>query len=230
MNRRGGPAARRRARGPGRGRYDRALTSDERRAERHQRLLSAAAEAFADKGYAGAAITDVVALAGVSRQTFYEHFDGMLDALVQVYDHAIKSVFANAERTLRVIDDPIERLKVGIGGYLAMMGNNAALTLVLNREILAAGREYIARREAAYTRWVTIIMEGVAEAHARGLVRKPPDELTAYTLVGGMENVALRYVDRGEEARIHEAAPRLVELVLRAFDAPAEVLRRAAKS
>jgi hypothetical protein len=48
-------------------------------------------------------------------------------------------------------------------------------------------------------------------------VARPPDEQTAYVLISGMETLALRYIDRGEADRLTEAAPRLTELVLRAF-------------
>ena len=212
-------------RGPGRGKYDRSLSAQERRDERHRRLLLAAADVFAAKGRAGASIADIVEAAAVSRQTFYEHFDDLLDCLVQVYDFAINHAFQDAERTLRAIEDPVERLKAGITGYLAMMGANPALTLVLNRESLGAGPEYLLRRERGYQRWVALLMEGLAEAYAQGLVTRPPEERTAYVLVGGMETLALRYVDRGEADRITEAAPTLVELVLRAFGGDPKLAR-----
>ncbi len=203
--------------GPGRGKYDRGKTREARRAERYERLIRAAGEVFADKGFASTTVADIVARAGVSRQTFYEHFEDTQNALIKVYDHGIKKVFRDAERDLRGIRDPIERLKLGIAGYLANMGRNARLALVFNREIFGAGHEYARLRDASYGRWVALITEGVAEAYAEGVLTRPPDELTAYTLVGGMEQVALRYIDRGEEDRILEAAPVLVALVIRAF-------------
>jgi AcrR family transcriptional regulator len=210
----------------GRGKYDRSKSYRERREERQKRLIRAASHVFAAKGRAGATVADIVEAAGVSRQTFYEHFDNLLDCLIQVYDHSINATFWDAERTLRAVDDPVERLRSGIVGYLAGMGRNPALTLVLHRGSLAAGPEYLARREAAYSRWVALMMEGVAEAYAKGIVSRPPDELTAYVLISGMETLALRYLDRGDADRITDAAPSLVELTLRAFGGdPAKILR-----
>ncbi len=188
-----------------------------RRQQRHDRLLRAAADVFAKQGFAHASLSDIVAQAGVSRQTFYEHFDDMQECLMQVYDFAIRNTFRDVEPLLKRIEDPVERLKAGIQGYLTIIGRNASLALVLNREILGVGRRYAARREAAYNRWSTLIMEGVDEARERGQLTRRPDELTAFALVGAMETTALRYIDRGEEDRIQEAAPILIELVLRAF-------------
>lgn len=207
--------------GPGRGKYDRAKSLEERREERYRRLIAAAGDAFAEKGFKGTTIADIVAKAGVSRQTFYEHFDDTDDCLLKVYSAGIDRLFSDAEQMLGAIEDPIERLKVGIAGYLSNMGSNARLAKVLNREIFGVGHEYAALRDVAYGRWVSLIMKGAADAHAAGILQRPPDELTCYALVGGMEQVALRYIDRGEEEKILEASPVLVALVLGAFGAKA---------
>jgi hypothetical protein len=89
--------------------------------------------------------------------------------------------------------------------------------MALHRGALAAGPEYIARREGSYARWVALMMEGLAEAYAHGFIARPPDEQTAYVLISGIETLALRYIDRGDSDRVVEAAPRLVEMVVRAF-------------
>ena len=207
---------RRAAARPGRGNYDRSRTKEERHAERHDRLLRAAAVVFVEDGYSSATLGKIVARAGVWRRTFYDHFDDLRDCLVAVHDHAV-AVFSDLGAEMHGVTDPIERLHKGIVGYLTTIGNNGALAQVLTRDVLGLGREHVLRQDAVYTRFAMIIVEGVAEARARGLVSRRPDELTAYALVGAIETVALRYVDRGETDRILDAAPTLVELVLRAF-------------
>ncbi len=203
--------------GPGPGKYDRNKSTAERRDERHRRVIQAAAKVFASTGYANATLGDVVKQAGISRQTFYEHFESMHDCLIEVYQFGIATVFSDVSSQLRGIDDPVERLELGIAGYLNIVGQNAPLALVLNREILGVGREYASRREASYSRYAALMMEGVDEAHRRGLLTRAADELTCFALVGAMETVALRYIDRGEEEKIMEAAKPLVNLVLNAF-------------
>src|SRR5436190_446605 len=50
------------------------LTREEVTASQRGRMLEAMALAVRDKGYTGTAVADVVAGAGVSRETFYQHF------------------------------------------------------------------------------------------------------------------------------------------------------------
>ena len=84
-------------------------------------------------------------------------------------------------------DDTTDGRRAAITGDVADTGADPSLSLVFHREALAAGPGFIARREASYGRWVTLLMEGAAEAHGRGILTQPPDELTAYALVAGME-------------------------------------------
>ena len=203
--------------GPGRGNYDRSRTKKERYDERHVRLLRAAAEVFAKEGFSGANLTKIITQAGVGRKTFYEHFDDMQHCLVSVYEYAIEVVFRDVGARLSKIDDPIERLERGIANYLEIIGRNGALAQVVNRDILGVARKYAARRDAAHTLYAMMIMDGAAQAHALGRLAGEPDELTCFGLVGAIESVAMRYIDRGEAECIADAAPVLVELVVRAF-------------
>jgi hypothetical protein len=97
------------------------------------------------------------------------------------------------------------------------MASEAELARVLFREIRAAGPRFEARHEAAQARYVSLLFEGIADAYAKGVATRPPDELTIFALVSGMEAVAMRYLLRREEAKAKQAAPVMVELVLRAF-------------
>ncbi len=65
------------------------------------RLRDAAREAFAERGYAGARVEDIVSRAGVSHGTFYTYFENKaaaLDALIDV----------TAGDLMRVLDEPWE--------------------------------------------------------------------------------------------------------------------------
>ena len=65
---------------PSRGCYDRALSRQARQAEQRERLVAWIGETYRAKGE-HATINDIVAAAGVGRNTFYEYFDGLEHAL-----------------------------------------------------------------------------------------------------------------------------------------------------
>ena len=51
-----------------------APTSTDRGSETRRRILEVAAEAFADRGYAGTSVNDVLKASGVTKGGFYFHF------------------------------------------------------------------------------------------------------------------------------------------------------------
>ncbi len=59
---------------------------DRQKAETGVALVAAAAQVFADRGYAQATIDDVAKEAGTSRATFYLHFSSKADAMQAVID------------------------------------------------------------------------------------------------------------------------------------------------
>jgi AcrR family transcriptional regulator len=206
---------RRKAPPRGTGSYDRSLSAEERFADRHERLLDVSADVFARHGFSGASLNEIVSRAGVSKRTFYAHFDDMKACLLAVYEHAVSSLSV-ADR-IESIEDPILQLQVGVREYLGLMGRNAALLQVFTREVSEVGAEFRKKRQDAYDRWARLITTGARQLKERGLTTREPDELTAYALVAAIEAVALRYIDRRQVDCIDEAAPVLAELVLRAF-------------
>ena len=206
-------------RGPGR--YDRSQPAAARRAEQRLRLLAAAARVFAQRGYARASVAAIVRQSRMSRRTFYEHFGDLSSALLAVYDLAATTLFETVEARVRAEHEPLAKLSAGVHAFVALYADNAALARVLNREIRAAGPSHAKRHEATLARFAGLISEGVADAHAAGMAARAPDELTVYTLVAGIEAAAMRHLDRGEEQKLLDAAPKLVELIMYAFGATA---------
>jgi AcrR family transcriptional regulator len=179
--------------------------------------LDAAGEVFAAKGFAGASVEQIVERAGMSRKTFYEHFSDLRDVLLKLHDRTASLAYRFVEAAVRSEEQPIEQLRAGVRAFLGIISEYGELSRVVFREVRAAGPEYEVHRDVVLARYVTLIMERLTEAYARGEIARRPDELTLYALVAGLESVAMRYVARREEARAIEAVEPMVNLILRAF-------------
>ena len=79
---------------PGGWEDDRTLVTKTQR----ERMLDAMARAVAAKGYAKVTVADVVALAGVSRRTFYEHFADKEQCFLATYVAATDIVLGSVDR------------------------------------------------------------------------------------------------------------------------------------
>src|SRR5919197_4804648 len=100
------------------------LTRDVVLASQRGRLLEAMAQAVAQHGYGATTVAHVVALAGVSRKTFYEHFRDKEDCFLALYDTGIAYLLGRIAETVgdeMPGADSRARLAAGLRAFLAVL-------------------------------------------------------------------------------------------------------------
>lgn len=204
-------------RAPGRGKYDRTRSTDERHKEQLRRLLDAAAHVFAEKGWAGATVEMIVQRAGMSRRTFYEHFEDLRDCLLVLHQKVTKASFRAVEMGVASATSPPDMLKRGVEALLGGIAMFPHIARVMFREVRSAGPEFEKIHEAMMGRFAKLVSDGVQQAHDEGRAKRAPDELRIFALVSAMEAVGMRYVARGEEHKALDAAPVLVDMIQKTF-------------
>src|SRR5437016_7545392 len=90
-----------------------------------RRLFQAAATVFARVGYAEASAEAIAREAGMSKATFYEHFDNKEDCLLALFDAAIEEVLAEMRAAGRAHEQaaPQERLRASIEAFLGALAS-----------------------------------------------------------------------------------------------------------
>ncbi len=212
-------------RAPGRGKYDRNRSTDEREKEQLGRLLDAAGHVFAEVGWADATVEAIVSRAGMSRRTFYEHFDDLRECLLVFHQKATRRAFRAVEMAVESASgSSTDQLRFGVAGFLGGIAAFPHVARVVFRVVRSAGPEFETVHEEMIGRFGKLFFDGLAAAHALGRTELPPDELRVFAVVSAMEAVAMRFVMRGEESKAMEAAPALIDMVERTFGTRAEAL------
>jgi len=208
-------------RAPGRGKYDRTRSPDQRQKEQLRRLLDAAGHVFAEVGWADATVEAIVNRAGMSRRTFYEHFDDLKECLLVLHQKVTKVSFRAVESSVHAQTDPAEQLTMGITAFLGGIAMFPHMARVMFRVVRSAGPEFEVIHEQMMARFTKLVLDGVVNSFtAGGRGKAPADgqiELRVFALVSGMEAVAMRYVLKGEESKALEAAPVLIDMVQKTF-------------
>jgi AcrR family transcriptional regulator len=177
------------------------------RVARHQRarLHGATVEAAAARGYPAITVSELAALAGVSRRTFYEHFADRDACFLASYDAIVGGAARRAQESWGggrggAVD--VERAFATLAAEIAREPKAARLAVV---EILAAGqagRERAERTRAALER-----------ALARVLVQPdgaPPPPDVVRGIAGGLWLVTRRRVLEGSPQELAEHAAELL--------------------
>src|SRR4051794_12494639 len=95
------------------------LTREEVLSSQRGRMLAAMGEAVAERGYANVPVAEVVKRAGVSRETFYEHFSDKEDCFLAALDTGTEAMLATIATALgEPDDDPLRTLDHVLRAYL----------------------------------------------------------------------------------------------------------------
>ena len=180
------------------------------------RLLQGLAQAVAAKGYADTTISDIVREAGVSRRTFYEHFDGKPAALIALYESA-------SRRGLRVLQEAIDpardwqtQVDQALSAYLGSLAQNPVLLRTLFVEILGLGATGLAARRRVH--------EGMAD-FMLGVINANPgparlERAMAVAVIGGIHELVLQALEQDRAASLPELVPTAGRLLRAAVLAP----------
>ena len=110
-----------------------------RGAARREAILTAAAQLFAERGYAAVGMDDIGAAAGVTGPAIYRHFGAKASVLTAVFDKVIDAVMVDpdviGEVHAATDEDPATRLRHLVTGYAAAVSGRRGLMAVFIREV-----------------------------------------------------------------------------------------------
>src|SRR5215217_9430120 len=179
-----------------------------RQDRQRRRLYAAAGTIFASVGYADASAEAIAREAGMSKATFYEHFDNKEDCIVALHDDATRAVLEAMRRTGEEHGgDTAGRVRAVIHTFLEVLAAfpDEAQTLLV--EIIGAGPRAIERRDhvlADYASYVDAVNREDAERGTAPRLASPHD---AFAIVGAVVELASRQIRTGEPDDIRDLEP-----------------------
>jgi AcrR family transcriptional regulator len=181
-------------------------------ASQRARLLEALGRAAAAKGYAATTIDDIVRRAGVSKKTFYDHFQDKEDCFLAAYEAASDQLFERVREAHSAREGWLERTRAGIVAYLRWIAGEPALARVFLIEVGAAGPRAAERRLALRDRYVELMRELQDDARAElpELPRLPTEVFHA--LVAAVDELVVRRIRASGAAGLPELEPVLLYL------------------
>src|SRR5215217_8261896 len=176
---------------------------------RRGRILRALAVSMAEKGYRATTIADIARAGRVSKTIVYAHFRDKEHCLLELYSRATDRVLETVHSAQQdAAGLPWrDRLRVVTATYLETLAGGPAVAWAALVEVQAAGRSALALRRHVIDRYVDLLA-GVAGQ----LAERHPDEVRPVSrdlvlaAVGGINELMLARVERGEAGRLPEDA------------------------
>ena len=186
-----------------------------RQDRQRQRLFSAAASVFARSGYADASAEAIAREAGMSKATFYEHFDNKEDCIVALFDAAV-GVLDGAMRAAgeaQAAADLSTRVQATVRAFLQVLSDYPDESQTLLVEIVGAGPRAAERRDAI----LDLFAEGLLRDNARMADRVGAPRFTskddAFAIIGAIVELVSRQLRTGVPADVRELEPVIERLI-----------------
>ncbi|MCZ4499717.1 MAG: TetR family transcriptional regulator [Marmoricola sp.] len=142
------------------------------------RVLSAALEVFAEKGYHGASIRDIASAAGLSVPGVYHHYGSKQEILAGLVATTMDDLLARTRAALESVDnDPVRRFDAVVEALLRFHLERSREAFVASSEIRSLEPDNRRRHVAARDEQQQMLHDVVAAGHASGdFVTPYPDE------------------------------------------------------
>lgn len=187
-----------------------------------ERIMRAVAALCCEQGYAELRVPAITTRAGVSNQTFYEHFKNKHDAFLACYDRISRRALAAVLASFQAAPSWPEAVRASLGTLLEYIAAEPEFARLGLFEVLAAGPEARRRAQARTEAFTAMLTPG-----------SPGGSVTAPTLMGalvagGVWGVIQHHIIHGRAQRLAELTPQLSYVALTPFIGAAEAARVAA--
>jgi AcrR family transcriptional regulator len=180
------------------------------------RILDAAADVFADKGYYDARVDEIVEISHTSKGAIYHHFPSknyiffaLIDKFTELLEERLKTAIEKEEHGL-------QRLDVALKVCMQTFGQHRRLAKITLVQAVGLGESFETKRRKINDRFAEFIKEYLDQAVADGSIPAMDTEVVARAWMGALNEVVLRWIYTGspEPAR---AIPALRALLLRSI-------------
>lgn len=178
----------------------RSKRAEESRELRRTQILERALMVFAEKGYHGTSISDVVAAAGVARGTFYLYFDSKEAVFLDLLDALLATLRASVTgMDVKAGAAPMEeQLHAIVARILRTAEANRALTRIIFREAVGLDEAVDGKLRDFHDGLHTWLVTALGVGEALGLVRATDRDVVATCVIGAVREVIDRTVVRGD--------------------------------
>jgi AcrR family transcriptional regulator len=165
----------------------------EQNEQTHQAILTTAARLFIRRGYKRTRVADIIKEVGITPPVFYGHFPSKQDVFVESFGVFVRWMRRFLESRLVEEPDPAARDLARVHGYLGVQMLSPDLMSLVRSEAL---HEDDALRRAVERSYKDMTQDTLADLNgmrsASGTILPASDELMAYGLLGGVENIVMR--------------------------------------
>ncbi|MBO8141321.1 MAG: TetR/AcrR family transcriptional regulator [Firmicutes bacterium] len=187
-----------------------------------RRILRAAADVFADKGYYAAAVDDIVRASDTSKGSFYHFFPNKQGVFLSLVDHMYAVLLGRVEAAIERERGALNKVDAALRAVVAEFSRHRRLSRILLIEAKGLGHAFNDKLFQLHSGFAGLIRRYLDRAVAEGSIAPVDTELAAYAWLGAINEVVIRWLHTGQPDPLERALPELRAMLLRSIGASPE--------
>lgn len=179
------------------------------------RLIQAALDVFAQRGYHGTTVDDIVTASETSKGAFYYYFPSKQGIFLELLDQLAGMVEGGVEAAIDKERGALAKVEAALRVVLEVAGSHRDLTRILLVEAAALGPDFEQSRLGIHRRFATLIKRHLDRAVADGAIPAQDTQTAATAWIGAIDEVLTQQMAAG--ADLLAVAPSLRILLLRSI-------------
>lgn len=184
------------------------------------RIIDAAIDVFARKGYHGAGVEDIVEASGTSKGAFYHYFAGKQAIFLTLMDTLAAAVEQGVESAIATEQGAMAKVEAALRVVVETAAGQRALAKILLVEAVGLGPAFEEKRLEIHRRFASVIQRHLDRAIAEGDIPEQDTALAARAWFGAINEIISQWLLSGEEP-LARSLPALRALLLRSIGAAA---------
>lgn len=181
------------------------------------RLIQAAMGVFAERGYHGATVDDIVAASETSKGAFYHYFSSKQAIFLSLLDRLVEMVEAGVEQAIEQEAGALAKVEAALRVVLEVASARRDLARILLIEAAALGPEFEQSRLGIHRRFAALIQRYLDRAAADGAIPPQDTRAAAAAWIGAINEVITQQM--AQSGDLPAVLPSLRLLLLRSVGA-----------
>lgn len=184
-----------------------------------ERILDAALQVIARRGYSAAGIQEIVDLSATSKGSFYFHFPSKEQMVMALLDRMSEKLVNKVRDSVKNQPTPLHRVAGSIDALMAIFARQRNVAQVLLLNIVGNGKAVDKKFLPIREKFSALIQQELDAAVEAGQIRPVDTLLVSRIWVGGLHEVILHWLLTGHPNPLTLATPGLRRILLQSVGA-----------
>ena len=165
-----------------------------------QRILNAAINVFANKGYHDSKVDEIVKASDTSKGAVYFHFPSKQDIFLGLVDEFSNLLEKEIKSTISQHQGGVNKVDAALKACIQVFRKYQKLAKIFLIQAVGLGATFEVKRQEIHYRFVTLIKNYLDEAVQDGDIPPIDTEVAAYAWMGAINEVVMHWIYTGEPA------------------------------